>query len=244
MRLVILAAGVARRLPDLDYPKALIEFDGLTITEMVIRDFAEYGVTDVAICVGHQQDKIYRAMEDCGRNIKIAFYPDDEIIGAANSLLYARDFFAGHSCVIMEGDHLVHPTLIQRLMQDERKNLVLADNSVAPEFDEETVLKVKDIGIVDKLIWPASNIEKGECKFVVGEALTIFKMCPGATNLLAKNLGPGEIIEPINRVYEDLGCEWGYMPTHGLPWIEIDTPADLERAGEIYKQIEKGATNG
>jgi choline kinase len=135
----------------------------------------------------------------------------------------------------MEGDHLISPELARRLVVNHYLNVVLVDDVVTPEFDEETVILGHD-GIVESLVWPARYLPEGDRKKVVGEALTIFKLSASAGVALAQQLDSGEIIAPINRILPH--HRMYYLSTGLLPWLEIDTPADLARAHQVYQSVE------
>ena len=239
MRLVILAAGDHKRLPALDCPKALIEFGGLTITEMVIRDFAKVGVDKVAICVGYQANKIMDRIGDSCFGADVYYYVNENYAttGAAASLAIATPFFRGRNCVIMEGDHLLHPDLPKMLVESECENVILYDPQ-KPEMSEETIVLAQD-GRVRGIVWPASRELGAEYRYVVGEAIVMAKLCKTASAVLPMLLGTGEIIAPLHILMRQLFYTEA-ISTGGLPWIEIDTPDDLERAGVMYDQILKG----
>jgi choline kinase len=231
MKLVILAAGGHRRLPSLTVPKALIRFNGLTITEMVIRDFVRVGVTEVAICIGYKGGTITRFIGDyCLAPVRYFRNDDWATTGAAYSLKMASGFFAGEDCVIMEGDHLLHPALPRKLMEHVSPNAILVDTKSKPELMEETVVCGED-GVVDNLVWPAYQAAGN----IVGEAIVMVKLCSCNSRLLASVLGNGEVVEPLDYVAR-CGHTIDYVETD-LPWIEIDTPEDLKRARYIYNEI-------
>lgn len=238
MRLVILAAGKGKRLKPLtdETPKALLEFGGLTITERIIDAFSGY-VNHIVIVVGHLGDKIKERLGEERNGVPIIYYFNKaySFTGAGRSLWLARREWAGKPCVVMEGDHLISPELARRLVANHYLNAMLVDDVAAPKFDEETVMLGRG-GIVKSLAWPASDLPEDDRQNVVGEALTIFKLSPSAGASLAQRLDGGEIIAPINQILSHHRMH--YLSTGLLPWLEIDTPKDLERAYQVYQAVE------
>jgi NDP-sugar pyrophosphorylase family protein len=241
--LVILAAGRGRRLaPFTDHtPKALIEFEGKTITEMAIEAFAPY-IDKVVITVGHLHTKIMGRLGASHAGVPIIYVHNRHYAetGAASSLLLAKNEFAGRDCVIMEGDHLFHPRLAKKLMGSIHAgymNCVLVTTRLPVEFCDQTfVIGAERPGIVKRFAWPAKDLTHKERLDVIGVCPTIFKLSPSASVSLAANLrGGGEIIAPLNRVIKRHRMH--YWPTLGLPWLEIDTPEDLAQAQLVYERI-------
>jgi len=237
MELVILAAGGHRRLPDLQVPKALIEFDGMTITEEVVRCFAPW-IDGVMLCVGYKAEMIEKRIGSSLYGIPVCYCHNEDFAttGAAWSLYLAREFYKGRECIITEGDQMLHPEIVRRLMESPYPNCVPIDNASKPEYGEETVITGKD-GVVSGMYWPARDYTYTEP--VVGEVLVTARMCSGASLILPDLLDTREIINPFDKLYKGFPCEWHYVCTDGLPWIEIDTPEDLARAQQVFQQIKE-----
>lgn len=256
MKAVILAAGMGVRLRPFTYtkPKALIEFDGITITEMCLRAFSELGITEVAIVIGWFGDLIQRRIGDNYQGMRIWYFhnPFYQITGGAHSLWFVRQFFEGAPCVIADGDHLIDQRLLEKLLKAPYENCMLVDDLQRIEkLSEETVIMGRD-GIIRYLAWsPTGEL----CKMLkpedcIGEAVVIVKLGAEASRVLSEEVdryvregssGKLEIITPLNKTFRR--CDTHYISTGGLPWIEIDFPEDLERAkNEIYPKI-KGAKN-
>lgn len=229
--LVILAGGEGKRLaPVLDKPKVLLEFGGRTLAERTLDAFASAGVREAVFVTGWKGSLIEERLGDehNGVNIRYVNNPYYKATGAGYGLLLARARWAGRPCVVMEGDQLLHPALVGKLMEGP-DDCLLADTG-KPELGEETVV-VGRKGKVERLIWPATNARKNEA--IVGEAIVMVKLSAESSRKLVGHLGMGEVIEPMNAL------DLRYLETGGLPWIEIDTLEDLERAEEIHRQIEE-----
>ena len=253
-RLVLLVAGISERLRPLTYtkPKALIEFDGLTITEMCLDAFSELGVTEAVLVIGHFGDMIKNRIGKRRANIDIHYIynPFYSVTGGAHSLWLARQFFEGKPCVIMDGDHLIDKRLLSKLMTAPYENCLLVDDTWKIEdfedLTEEVVIVGRD-GIIKYLAWSPTGelFRMVEPEDVIGEAAVIVKLGASASTTLSYEVdrhiredrsGRLEIITPFNRTFEKHDT-W-YISTEGLPWIEIDFENDLERArSEIFPAI-------
>ncbi len=253
-KLVYLAAGIGERLGSFTYttPKALIEFEGVSITEMCLQAFSKLGVTEAAIVTGHFGGLIRRRLGDRYSGIRIHYFhnPFYAITGGAHSLWLARAFFEGKPAIIMDGDHLIDPRLIDKLMKASYENCILVDDTQAVQKPtEETVVVGRD-GIVKYLAWSQTGelFRMVDPEDIVGEALMIVRLGAKASTALSYEVdrylqegrgGKFEIIEPLNNTFKRHDT-W-YLSTQGLPWIEIDFDYDLERArSEIFRVIKRG----
>lgn len=253
-KLVYLAAGIGERLGSFTYttPKALIEFEGVSITEMCLRAFGELGVTEAAIVTGHFGNMIRRRLGDSYSGIRIHYFhnPFYAITGGAHSLWLTREFFEGSAAIIMDGDHLIDPRLIDKLMNASYENCMLVDDTQQIKKPTEEVVVVGRNGIIKYLAWsPIGELFRMiEPEDIVGEALIIVRLGVKASTALSYEVdrylreergGKFEIIEPLNNTFKRYDT-W-YVSTQGLPWMEIDFDYDLERArNEIFPAIKEG----
>lgn len=226
--MVILAGGEGKRL-GLDEPKVLLEFGGRTLAEWTLGAFAAAGVKEAVLVTGWKADLVEKRLGDAYNGVGVHYVMNRWYgeTGAGYGLLLARSRWAGRPCVVMEGDQLLHPFIIRELMEGPEDCLPV--KAGRPDLGEETVV-VGQNGKVERLVWPATNVEGNEA--IVGEAIVMARLSAESSRELAGCLGLGEIIEPLNAL------NLRYFET-GLPWIEIDTPEDLERAREIHRRIEE-----
>jgi len=240
LRLVTLLAGIGERLRPLTtrIPKALIEFSGVTITQMCLGTFSELGISEAALVVGHFGDKIRARIGDDYQGIKITYIYNPLYLttGGAYSLWLAQRFFKGKPAIIMDGDQLIDKRLLRKLVTAPYENCLLVDQSWQPPYSEETLVIGKN-GIAKSLYWNPAT--KGLPQHIIGEAVIAIKLGAEATASLSHIMGDnmGEHIESLTKV---LGKhETHYISTDGLPWIEIDSTDDLKRAQGIFAQMVK-----
>lgn len=227
--LILTVAGVGRRLKGVDAPKCLIEFNGKTLLELFVEPFSRLGITQLVLGVGYKADEIAQQIGTicCSLPVEYVFNPLFYETGVGYTVKLASDYWSGHNCIIADGDQLIHPKIAELIM-DAEHDTILVDSKTQLKFDEETLV-IGSYGLVDKLVWPAHSFEKKEN--VVGETLVISKLSVPSTYELYPLLGKGEMIDALSQVI------LYYKDVEGLPWVEIDTVEDLEKAKEIHKWI-------
>jgi len=209
-------------------------------------------VTEAAIVTGHFGDKIKQRLGNTYAGIRIRYLdnPFYSITGGAHSLWLAREFFEGKPSIIMDGDHLIDPRLLNKLMNAQYENCMLVDDArVIEKPTEETVVVGRD-GIIKYLAWSPTEelFRMVEPEDVVGEGVVIIRLGAKASASLSYEVdrylregsgGKFETIEPLNNTFKRHDT-W-YLSTEGLPWIEIDFDYDLERArNEVFPAIKEG----
>ena len=242
MRVIILCAGISERLRPETYDtnKNLLDINGKAMIEHLLDAFIYSGVEIecVHIIIGHYGYKFRQLLGSSYRALKIRFHNNTlhKITGAAQSLYLTSHILREHQCVVLEGDHYLDPELLKNLMTSEYENCLLVDDTTLLDWGEETSAYGRD-GLLDILHWPARASHNIPKALLLGEALTIFKLSKQASNSLAIVLeqyllheGPArrEIIKPINMLRNLTDIH--YIFTEGRQWIEIDFPADLEKA--------------
>ncbi len=147
---LVLAAGAGRRLrPYTDtLPKALVPVgpegneDSITVLDLTLGNFAEIGLTEVAIIVGYRKEAVYERREALEQKygVKITLIDNDkaEEWNNAYSLWCGRDAIK-HSVILANGD-TVHPVSVEKTLLAARgdgKKIILALDTVKSLADEE-----------------------------------------------------------------------------------------------------------
>jgi len=141
---LILAAGAGRRLrPYTDtLPKALVPVDGdRTVMDLTLANFAEVGLTDVAVVVGYRAEAVRErqaALEaEYGVALHLVHNEKAEEWNNAYSLWCARDLL-GEGVILANGD-TVHPVSVERALLDARgdgRRILLALDTVKKLAEE------------------------------------------------------------------------------------------------------------
>jgi L-glutamine-phosphate cytidylyltransferase len=226
---VILAAGNGKRMGCLtaDRPKALLDVDGQPLIERALDALASFGVSDVSIVVGYQQQRLRDRLGSRVRFIENERYRETNSL---YSLWLAREQMR-HGAVIMNSDILVSRELLGRLIGASAQDAVLIDTSSALA-DEEMKVRTWHGFVVDF----GKDLPPSEAH---GENVGILKFgAEGGSRLvghLDRLIAAGQLNAWAPMAFRAVAREWPLraIETDGLPWTEIDFPADLERARQI-----------
>ncbi|MEV7374405.1 phosphocholine cytidylyltransferase family protein [Streptomyces sp. NPDC090301] len=241
---LVLAAGAGRRLrPYTDtLPKALVPVDGeTTILDGTLKNFAEIGLTEVAIVVGYRKEAVYDRKEalEAKYGLTITLVDNDkaEEWNNAYSLWCAREVLK-RGVILANGD-TVHPVSVEETLLAARgdgKKIILALDTVKNLADEEMkVITAEGKGVqrITKLMDPAT---------ATGEYI-------GVTLIEAE--AAEELADALKATFErdpDLYYEDGYQelvnrgftvdvePIGDVKWVEIDNHDDLAKGREIACQ--------
>ncbi|MFF7438800.1 sugar phosphate nucleotidyltransferase [Streptomyces sp. NPDC008122] len=241
---LVLAAGAGRRLrPYTDtLPKALVPVDGdTTILDLTLKNFAEIGLTEVAIVVGYRKEAVYDRKDalEAKYGLRITLVDNDkaEEWNNAYSLWCAREVLK-RGVILANGD-TVHPVSVEKTLlaaRGEGRKIILALDTVKNLADEEMkVITAEGKGVqrITKLMDPAT---------ATGEYI-------GVTLIEAE--AAEELADALKATFErdpDLYYEDGYQelvnrgftvdvePIGDVKWVEIDNHDDLAKGREIACQ--------
>ncbi len=240
MTAVILAAGLGKRLLQASggRPKCLIDVGGRSLLARLLAGLAAGGVPDVTIVVGFGEAAVREAIGAGPPGMRIDWVSNPRYReGAILSLWAARAALAG-PVLIMDADVLCPPAMIARLVGSAHANCFLLDGSV-PNTGEEQMLLVRD-GRVRNIVrggapgWDEQGESVGFLKLSTEGARLL-------RDLLERRVAAGDTGIEHEEVYPELlaRIDVGYERVDGLPWTEVDFPADVERAErEILPRIE------
>ncbi|OAR23136.1 nucleotide sugar-1-phosphate transferase [Streptomyces sp. ERV7] len=241
---LVLAAGAGRRLrPYTDtLPKALVPVDGdTTVLDLTLGNFAEVGLTEVAIVVGYRKEAVYDRKEalEAKYGVKLTLIDNDkaEEWNNAYSLWCAREVLK-QGVILANGD-TVHPVSVERTLlaaRGEGKKIILALDAVKRLADEE--MKVitepgKGVRRITKLMDPAT---------ASGEYIGVTLIEPEAAEELADALkatferDPDLYYEDGYQELVDRGFTVDVAPIGEVSWVEIDNHDDLAKGREIACQ--------
>ncbi|MFI7241929.1 sugar phosphate nucleotidyltransferase [Streptomyces qinglanensis] len=241
---LVLAAGAGRRLrPYTDtLPKALVPVDGdTTVLDIALANFAQVGLTDVAVVVGYRKEAVYerQAELEAEHGVKLRLIDNDkaEEWNNAYSLYCAREVFK-EGVLLANGD-TVHPVSVEQTLLEARgdgKKIILALDTVKDLADEEMKVVVdpaKGVQRITKLMDPAE---------ATGEYIGLTLIEPEAGAELADALKATFERDP-QLYYEDgyqelvnRGFKVDIAPIGDVKWVEIDNHDDLAKGREIACQ--------
>ncbi|HEY2962929.1 MAG TPA: phosphocholine cytidylyltransferase family protein [Pyrinomonadaceae bacterium] len=238
MKAIILAAGKGTRLNGVDLkPKCLFEVGGRTLLDRQLSALAEAGIDDVAVVLGFEAERI---RSHCPPNVSFVVNSRFEETSSLYSLWLAREHLID-GFVVLNCDVLFHPALLTRLLSapyDDALLIDLVDKQNNQLGDEEMKVKISDGCVVDirKDLNPAESDGEnvGMVKFSAHGAK---RLVDAMDTLIARGGGERDWAPRAFREYA-LHYPLHAITTDDYPWIEIDFPADYERAQqEILPRI-------
>ncbi|MFD3325082.1 sugar phosphate nucleotidyltransferase [Streptomyces sp. NPDC058701] len=246
---LVLAAGAGRRLrPYTDtLPKALVpvgpegDEESITVLDLTLGNFAEVGLTEVAVVVGYRKEAVYARREalEAKYGVTITLIDNDkaEEWNNAYSLWCARDVLK-QGVILANGD-TVHPVSVEKTLLAARgdgKKIILALDTVKSLADEEMkVVTAEGEGVrkITKLMDPAD---------ATGEYIGVTLIEPEAAEELAAALKTTFERDP-DLYYEDGyqqlvndGFTIDVAPIGDVKWVEIDNHDDLAKGRTIACQ--------
>ena len=235
-RAVVLCAGQGRRLLPLTsrLPKALLELDeGRTVLDGVLAALSAAGVLEATLVVGHAAAEVSarRAAFEADHGLFVELVDNPEHASRNNAYsLWLGLSASGGGALVVNGDTLFSPVAVRRLATAPPAPLTLAVDTIKPLGEEEMKVVFGSDGSltrISKALDPRS---------AVGEYIGLARVDPGAAST---------VVGALERVWSRDGSlyyEDGFGEAAGdglrvtmvevgdLPWIEIDTPQDLDRA--------------
>ncbi|MGM9335305.1 phosphocholine cytidylyltransferase family protein [Streptomyces murinus] len=243
---LVLAAGAGRRLrPYTDtLPKALVPVgaqdapEAVSVLDLTLGNFAEIGLTEVAIIVGYRKEAVYARQAEFEEKygLKLTLIDNDkaEEWNNAYSLWCGRD--ALKDGVILANGDTVHPVSVEKTLLAARgdgKKIILALDTVKSLADEEMKVVVdpaKGMTKITKLMDPAE---------ATGEYIGVTLIEGDAAEELADALrttferDPQLYYEDGYQELVDRGFRIDVAPIGDVDWVEIDNREDLARGREI-----------
>ena len=245
MKAVMLAAGIGSRLGSNvtePPPKVLLRFGGKSLLEFHLQILRRQGIDELVLGVGYQHQDIEREIIVLGaRDFVRTVFNEDFREGNIVTLWTLRDELrCGDSVLLMDADVLYDEGLLERLVKSRHQNCLLLDRDFEPG-DEPVKVCVRDGKIVEFRKWLSTNFD------FCGESVGMFKLSSDtAQQVIAQTelyLGQGRRHEPYEETIRDVLLTsqrgaFAFEDITGLPWIEIDFAADVERANaEILPRI-------
>ena len=232
---VVLAAGAGVRLGALTTgsPKCLLPIDGRALLDHQLETLAAAGITDITVVAGHLADRVIQHVAGRCRVVRNDRYASTNSIV---SLHAAADAVRGSAFVLQNADVLYSPAIVTRLLRSPRDNACLVD-PLRPHVDGEFHVELRQGRIVrySRDVPPARSVgESGQLVKIGARDSAAF------LDRIDAVIAAGGEREFPNRAYDVLMSGDGLWPvyTAGLPWWEIDTPADYERCARERTRLD------
>jgi choline kinase len=228
----VLAAGRGNRLSPLtdDTPKCLLSIGDSSALGMLLDTLDRLpGISEVVLVVGHAQRQIATYLS--GAHLRLAVrLLDNPDYDTANNIVSAH-LLAGRfpdGFLLVNSDVVCHPDIVAGVLAHYSGSAVVVDPQRPPR-DEAMKVRFEDgrLVAIAKTLDPSTADGEyiGITRFDRAGAAAFFR----ATRAIVTSGGTDEWYEAaIARAAGEVA--FGRHSTAGLPWIEIDDPADLDRA--------------
>jgi choline kinase len=247
MRAIILAAGRGLRLKQAEEqqsPKCLLSFGGASLLERQLRLLRNAGVEEVVLALGFRHEQVRAELD------RLAWQPRPEIVlnprfelGSVLTVHTVADAITrGGDVLLMDADVLYHEGIMSALVEGRQPvNRLLIDRDFVPG-DEPVKLCVRG-GVPVEL---RKQLAPELLYDTIGESVGFFRFDETAARrlaaLVADYVDSGRASLPHEEAVRDLIREGSQKievaDVTGLPWIEIDFPADIDRATvEVLPQL-------
>ena len=239
MRAIILAAGCGMRLQqseDQHLPKCLLRFGGMTLLERHLRLLRSAGVSETVLALGFRHELVAADLDLMAWTPRpeIVLNPGFELGSMLTVHTVAEAMTRGGDVLLMDADVLYDDRIATALVAGARPvNRLLIDREF--ESGEEPVKVCVRNG---ELVEFRKKLPPDLAFDTIGESVGFFRLnADGArrlSELVADYVARGASHLPHEEAIRDLLLERAppveISDVTGAPWIEIDFPADVERA--------------
>ena len=242
MKAIILAAGRGERLGEAagGRPKCLLRFGGKSLLQRHIEILNELGTDRIIIVTGFRHEQIEAALKQVESRASIGTIVNPDFdMGSIVSLHCAYEFLSDATeTILMDADVLYEPDILGRLFSTHYGNCFLLDRNFEPG-DEPVKLCVSGATPVEFRKKPDAGITWD----YQGESVGFFRfdaaVCARLADQARQYVENDRKDEPYEEIIRDLLRETPHLfrfeDITGQAWIEIDFPADVARAAEIYE---------
>lgn len=221
MKAVILAGGKGTRLAPYTtiLPKPLMPVGDMPILEIVIRQLARCGFTDISLAVGHLAELLMAYCGDGSKfGVQIGYSREEQPLGTAGPMALVPDL--QESFLVMNGDLLT--TMDYREIYQYHRNR----GAIATLAAYERKVTI-DLGVIeyDRDHWVKDYVEKPTYTYSVSTGVYIFE--PEILEFIPahQRLDLPDLILKL----KDSGSPVNVYPFDGY-WLDIGRPDDYEKA--------------
>lgn len=243
MQGIILAAGMGSRLKDLtaDNTKCMVEVNGVTLIERMLRQIDARDFSRVVIVTGYQGEKLREYIATLRISTPIE-YVHNEIYDKTNniySLALAQDYLVEDDTILFESDLIFEDSVLDSLLDDPRDTLALVDKYES--WMDGTVIKLDENDHIRAFI-PGTHFTYTDADQYY-KTVNLYKFSRHFSethylpflNAYTQALGQNEYYEQVLRVITllDEPIILAKRLT-GQKWYEIDDVQDLDIASSIF----------
>ena len=240
-----------------DRPKPLLEINGMTLLERMIKNLMNEGISEFIVLAGYKKEKVVEFApeleEKYGINVRIIENEKYDETNTSVSTYLASRYIEENDCddfILINGDNVVDSQIITRIA--ERKNTSLIVDNYKTLNEESFKLIIENESFNDN-----KSIANGIIK-EIGKEIDIPSSTGefiGVSKVAAKDISKfnrilEDLIEEDEQNYYDIAYKTlstqstiDYVLTNGLKWTEIDDHNDWKQAQKLIDEFENWFIN-
>ncbi len=240
MKALILSAGRGRRLwpYTADAPKCLLPVGGGDILGHQLENLVKAGVTQVVLVGGHGLHRMRRRISTVpeGITVRLLFNPFFAISDNLVSLWAARSEM-DQGFILLNGDNLLHPEILSPLLAADGDCCLLAQRKGSFGADDMKVQVAGDrVTRIGKSL-PRDQTDAESVGIIRFSAQGATRMRRALEEVLTQRAAMRRFFVDAIQHLIDQGLTVNWADTKGLPWIDVDTPEDLEFAQKNFLRL-------
>ena len=252
---MILSAGMGTRLMPLtkEIPKPLLEINGMTLLERMIKNCMNVGINEFIVIVGYNKEKVIELAPELEEkhsiSIKIVENERFDVTNTSVSTYLASKNLEGEKAddfILINGDNVVDPQIIADIAKRENTSLIIDNYKQLNEESFKLIIENETFN-EDKTIANGTIKEIGKGIDIgssTGEFIGVSKVAkndiPKFNEILKELIGEDEQ-NYYDFAYKTLSkiSPIDFVLTNGLKWTEIDDHTDWEQAQILIDEFEK-----
>ncbi len=233
MQAIILAAGMGNRLGDLtkDRPKGMVRINERELIRYVLDSIEHPKIDSITVVTGFERDKIERLLKDNYPDVNLVYNPNFRE-GNIMTMAVAMPHITG-DFLLMNADHIYPRRILRHILKDSDGITAICDFDRALGADD---MKVK-LGDDGTLLRIDKKLKDYDCGYI---GMTVcmedhLNMYQEAFDSVMREIGSRACVENVLGWLGENSAETNVCDASGMPWLEIDTPDDLEHARETLR---------
>jgi choline kinase len=232
---VILAAGTGTRLgPGANgAPKPLMNVGGVPLIAHALQHARMAGCTEAIIVVGHEGARVRAAVEGMTTGVAVRFVENPAVTSPNGVSLLAAAPCAAPRFFLQMVDHLFADCALPMLTTsplapDERGRVLVDPSPVDLDLSDATKVRLRDgrVIAIGKAVEPWDAIDAG-CFLLTPAVFDALREVPHAE--------PLSVSAGMRRLADRRAL--GSASVAGIEWVDVDTPADRERADGLLQRF-------
>lgn len=244
MKGIILHGGHGTRLRPLTHtgPKQLLKIANKPMSQYVLEDLRDAGITDIAIIIGdvypEKVKEFYGNGEQFGVNL--TYVNQENPYGIAHAISLCRDFIGNDKFVVYLGDNILRTGLLSYVQKFETASddalILLSEVDNPSQFGVVKIINNKILEIVEKPKHPPSNYAVIGVYFLTPKIFEIIKkLKPSWRGELEITEALQLLMENNSKIIHDYVTGW---------WKDTGTPKDILHANQlILESMVKNSNN-